>query len=352
MTAIPTYAWEVTTEQLARRAGLDPRQVVRFDTNTSPLSPPWVAEAAARAARESVNEYPPADYRRLTQAIAHYAGVDPGWVVIGAGADELIDLVAKAFLPPGGRALTATPTYSLYGVITGQRPAELVEVPRPAFEFSLPLEVMLEAASESDLVWICEPNNPTGRRDPDQQVAALIEGCRGVVILDAAYAEFGGDRWGPWVERYSNLVVLHTLSKAFALAGIRVGYALAQPELADQVNRRRLPGSVSVISAGIAVRALGDPTWVKETIEVITAERSRLADALRGLGLQPLTSEANFLLIRVGERSKALAEDLLRGGLVVRTFDHESPLAPYLRLTVRSAEEDDRLLDALQRSLR
>lgn len=345
------YVWEPSTDQIARRAGIDPARVVRFDTNTSPFSPPWAEAQAARGARAGLNEYPPADYADLVEAVSGHAGVETDRIVVGAGADELIDLCAKAFLPPGGQAVTTDPTYSMYGVVTSQRRARLAELRRPGPEFRLAVEATREAAASADLIWLCEPNNPTGQRDPDPEVAAVVQAAGGVVVLDAAYAEFAGDRWSPWVERHSNLVVVHTFSKAFGLAGARVGYGLCPPELASGLNRVRPPGSVSVISAALAVRALTEQAWMEDSVAIIQEEKTRLEAGLRSLGLHPLPSEANFLLVDFGERADPVARELLHRGLVSRTFPADSPLASHLRFTVRTPNDDRRLLEALDEVL-
>ncbi len=350
MTA-PVYQWQPTTAQIAGRAGIAPEQVIRFDHNTSPTRPEWVAEIAAPLA-STLNEYPGADYRPLREAIAGYAGVDPDRVVAGAGADELIGLSAQAFLPPGGVAVSASPTYALYAVATVQRDAKLVEVSRPAPDFRLPLPELLDAAQGADLIWLCVPNNPTGNRDRDEELEALLAVAGGVVVLDAAYAEFAGDRWAPWVDRHPNLVVLGTLSKAFSLAGIRVGYSLSTPELAAALDRRRPPGSISTLSAAIAEEALRHPERARATVAALHAERDRLAAALSSLGWTVAPSVANFLLAEVGPSARTLAEGLMwEEGMVARSYAEGSPLHHFLRFTVRSPEEDDRLVSTLRRRL-
>ncbi len=270
----PVYQWQPSTAEIARRAGIAPEEVIRFDHNTSPTAPPWAPEEAAIAG-DRLNEYPAADYRRLREAAGAYAGVDAEQVVPGAGVDELIGLAALAFLPAGGSAVAAEPTYTLYRIATMQRGGTFTALTRRAPDFGLPA-ALADAAATADLTWLCVPHNPTGRREPDQAIAAVIEAASGTVVVDAAYAQFAGDRWAPLVERHRNLVVLHTLSKAFGLAGIRVGYSLSSPELAARLHAVRPPGSISTGSAALAIRALAEPGLAVSNVASIVAERDRM----------------------------------------------------------------------------
>ncbi len=267
----------------------------------------------------------------------------------GAGADELIDLCARAFLPVGGVAVSAPPSYAMYAVATGQREAKLELVWREPPDFALP-ERFVEAAAEADVVWLCVPNNPTGRRDTDDEIEAVLGSGAGVVVIDAAYAEFTGDRWAPWVQRWPNLVALGTLSKAFSLGGIRVGYAITSPPLAAELHRCRPPGSVSSLSAAIASEALRRPEDAATMVALITRGRTELSAGLAALGWEMRPSVCNFVLGRVGTDAAALAESLMwEEGLVVRSFRPGSRLEDHLRVTVRTPGDHERLLSALER---
>lgn len=345
----PRYRWQPTTSAIAQRFGIPASQVVRFDQNTSPFPTDWAPAVVTPVAR-GLNEYPEADYRSLREAAGRYAGVVPNAVVPTAGVDELLLIAARAFLEPGERAVAVTPTYALYRIATAQRRAELVEVPLDE-DLSFPTEAFLRTAATARLVWLCIPNNPTGNRPDADLLAELCEATDGVVLLDAAYAEIAGDDWVPWLERHPNLVVGQTLSKGFGLAGARVGYALAGPDLADALDAVRPPGSISSISAALAVAALDEPNRMRRRVARLVAERARFAAELDRLGLEVHPSEANFLLCRVGPHAGQVAGALLAEGLVVRTFPDHGPLAHHLRFTVRAPEETARLVDALWRHL-
>ena len=348
--SVPRYQWQPMTEAIARRLGISPRDVVRFDHNTSPFPTDWAPGLIAESARH-LNEYPGADYLSIREAAAKYCGVEPENVVPGAGVDELILLAARAFLEGGHVAAMPTPTYPLYRIATLQQHARVMDLPLFAPDFAFPADALNRAARDADLLWLCTPNNPTGNRIDDGVLAATIRAGRGVVVLDAAYAEIAGDEWGSWVSRFPNLVVMHTMSKGFGLAGARVGFALASPQLIDAFDAVRPPGSISSLSVQLAVAALDEPGRMQRRVARLVRERGRLADRLSGLGLDVVPSEANFLLCRVGPASDAVAGALMDEGLVVRRFPVDSPLDDYLRFTVRSPEEDDRLLEALWRVL-
>lgn len=345
---VPVYQWQPTSLDIAERLGVAVSDIIRFDQNTSPMLPGWPAAAVAPALAR-INEYPFADYRTLREAAGAYCGVPTDWVVPGAGADELIGLCASSFLPYRGITVCAPPTYGLYRIATAHRQAEVVEIPRFGPAFELNTEAMAEAARRADLVWLCVPNNPTGTRDSDAALEKVIKAAVGMVIIDGAYAEFSADRWGPWVERFSNLVVLRTLSKAFSLAGIRVGYAISQPDNISQLDRRRPPGSVSSLSAIIGEHALRHPTWTDELVNTVSAERQRVSHLLTERGYHVYPSTTNFLLVRFGRNARQLAEALMWGeGMVLRTFPADPRLDDHLRITIRSPEENDRLLEHLK----
>jgi len=351
VTGVPAYQWQPSTAEIARRAGIGPAEVIRFDHNTSPFSPPWLAEETARLAAAGLNEYPSADYRPLREAIAGYQEVDPEMVVPGAGADEMITLCAAAFLAPGDRATTDTPAYTMYRIATSRRGADLLEVPRTAPAFDFPTEAMAAAASRARLTWLCIPHNPIGDRPPTARLRRVLDAAAGTVVIDAAYGEFAADRWAAEIRHRPNLIVLGTFSKAFGLAGIRVGYALAQPDLAARLETARPPGSISTVSAALAERASRDVAWIQDNTRRIIAARTDLAERLRGLGVEPLPSASNALLCRVGVEAGKVATALMTEGLAVRAFPADGPLSEHLRFTARTGDAHRRLAAALERSL-
>jgi len=357
-----SYAWEATDEGVAARFGVPLEQVVRFDLNTSPAPPALLAEMLAAGTFEtSLSEYPPGDYRLLTEAAADRYGVDVSEVVPGCGADEVLDMCVKAFLPAGGRSVIPTPTYAMYRVHTEQRAGIVVPVPRlgPELGFALDLPAVREAARDAAIVWLCNPNNPTGAEEPEGSIEALLAGiCADAeaegrrppaVVVDEAYAEFTGRSVIPLRTRYPNLVVVRTASKAYALAGLRVGFAIAAPATLERIALFRPPGSIGTISETVVTRALREPAAMEANVARVLAERPRLVEAFTAAGWTPYPSVACFVLVDLGTtaRSSFLADALMRRGIVPRTFPAGHPAARCIRVTVRAPHENDRLIAAV-----
>jgi imidazoleglycerol-phosphate dehydratase / histidinol-phosphatase len=304
------YAWAPSTAELARRAGLDPVEILRFDGNVPPLPLPSSRPAAVAAELARVNEYPHGGYPHIHEAIAAYAGVEPENVVLGAGADDLILLVARSFAGVGDTvAIPAPPTYPLFALSAQLAGATTNGEEDPALTFC------------------CRPANPTGELVPLPEARPLA--------VDEAYIEYAGDPGAVGLID-EGVVVIRTFSKAFALAGARIGYALASSDVAAELNARQSPAPVSTLSVALALAALASPPDLAPVIE----ERERLASELRTLGFEPLPSRANFVYVPADE-PRALADTLLSSGCVVRVS------ADAIRISVRDREDDDVLLAAL-----
>lgn len=344
------YAWEPSSAEIARQQGIPIERVVRFDTNTAPAPPPFVAEVLAEAARAPINEYVDTSYAALTRALARYAGVSTDMVTIGAGADELLDLIAKTFLGPGARALYVAPTYAMHRIVGEILGAESVRV-ESGPDFRPDRDALLRAARGCNLVWLCNPNNPTGLVEPVEFVADVARRVGCAVAVDEAYFEYCGASAVPLLLDHPNLIVVRTFSKVMGLAGGRIAYALANPELTALVARVRPPNSVALPSLLLAERALADTGWIAERVAATRAERARLQAALEALGCRVIPSVANFLLFRPPVPAAALAAALLRDGLVLRTFG-DPRVRDYLRATVRTPAENRRLIAALDSALR
>jgi histidinol-phosphate aminotransferase len=306
--AFAPYKWAPSTEQLGRRLGLDPAEIVRFDGNVPARPPASACPATVAAALARVNEYAHGGYPELVRAIAGYAGVEPENIVLGAGADDLILLCARAFGGPGDQiAIAHEPTYPLYAIAAALAGADV-------------------GTHDPVVTFCCRPNNPTGALDPLPAARPLV--------VDEAYWEYAAETAAGLIDE--GVVVLRTFSKAFGLAGARVGYALADADTAAELNRRQAPLAVSVISAALALAGLENPPDVTADIE----ERNRLAEALAAVGLEPLPSRTNFLFLPL-EQPENVGEALLRRGLVVRVFPDG------IRFNVRDRRDDDLLLQGL-----
>ncbi len=317
--AFRPYMWTAPIEEVAARHGLRPAEIIRFDQNVPPL--PGVPQVPLGESFARLNDYPDGTYRELREAAAAYASVDAGQVVIGAGADGLIGLAARTFLGPERRAYVRRPTYSLYAIASGVEGATVVDDPDGA-----------------DLIWVCNPNNPTGELVEPEEIGELARlHPEAAVVVDEAYFEYGGKTVVPLIGETSNLVVLRTLSKAFGLASLRVGYAIASEALARELDRRRDPAPVAGPAARIAAAALREP---RLDVEQTVSERERMRSALVAAGFDCPRSATNFVLVRV-EASTELADRLEQQGLVVRRVPDA------IRITVRLPGENDRILAAL-----
>lgn len=346
----PKYKWQPTTAEIAAAAEIDVAAVERFDHNTSPFPTEWAGRVATESL-STLNEYPGANYRGLREAAAELNSLDPDQIVPGAGADELILLCGRAFLDRGSTAVASTPTYPLYEIATLQANAVFTPVPADPPNFEYPTDQVVRAARDADLVWICAPSNPIGNAVSEDDIGTIIAATDGLVVVDAAYAEFSNGDWAHRVNRHHNLMVLRTLSKAFGIAGARVGYAMAHPDLIAALDGVRPPGSISSISVELGIAALQDPQRMHSAVQELVAARSDLEESLRALGLRVLPSETNFLLCEVGPEAHDIAAQLMGIGLVARKFPADGPLGDYLRFTVRSDRAHSRLISALERYL-
>jgi histidinol-phosphate aminotransferase len=304
------YSWALSTAEIAERAGIAPEQVLRFDGNTQPDPLPWARPETIAGALERIQSYRHGGFPELLDAIAAYNGLEPANVVLGAGADDLLMLCARAYAGAGSQvAIADEPSYPLYRVAAWVTGADVGD-------------------DDPVLTFLCRPHNPSGAM-VDLRAARPL-------VVDEAYFEYGGET-ALHLLGSNDVIVVRTFSKAFGLASARVGYALADAETAAELNERQAPAPVSTLSAALALAALeaGSPD-VSPTI----AERERLAAGLRSIGLEPLPSYTNFVLVP-HERAQELYEALLAQGFVVR------PSPGAIRITVHRPTADDRLLEAL-----
>ena len=302
----------MSTVEAARIARLEPAQVLRFDGNTPPVPPAYAIVDAVAPALAEIQRYPHGGFPALLDAIGAYAGVDRSRIVIGAGADDLLLLCARSFAGPGAVVrVVDEPTYPLIRIAAWLAGADVGD-------------------EDAVVTFCCRPHNPTGRLGPVPTERPLV--------VDEAYYEFGGDT----AAGLAGVVAIRTFSKAFALAAARVGYAIADEDVAEALVVRQDPLPITTLSAALALAALrAGPPDVSETI----AERERMARALGELGFAPLPSDANFVYGPT-ENAHALYERLLAKGLVIRPFEGA------IRITVHEPAANDRLLDALEQANR
>ena len=347
---IPPYPPGRPVDAVAREFGLDPATIVKLASNENPLG---CSSAAAQAIADHAGQahiYPDFDCYDLRHALARHCGVRPDQVLPGAGSSELILLVARAFLENGRNAVMPQFSFQAYESCTKSVGADTIIVPVDDW---IPDVARLLAAITTDtrLLYLATLNNPTGTlfppEDLEQLVTALPEHV--VLVLDEAYREFTPPDSQPDVlamlARRRNMLSLRTFSKIHGLAGLRVGYALGDPELLQTLRKLQLPFSVNSIAQAAAIAALGDTNFIRRAYENNLQERGRLAEALAERGYRQVPSQGNFILFHVGDGATT-ARELMRRGVIVRPVGNYG-LSEWLRVSVGLPHENERFLDAL-----
>ena len=299
---------------------------------------------------EDFSRYPDPQQKPLKSVLANMKGIAPDQIFIGNGSDEAIDLLFRAFVTPyKDNVVILPPTYGMYAVQAAIHGAEVREAPlRP--DFSPDVEAVKKVTDErSKLLFLCSPNNPTGQCLPEVFVLKMLESFPGLVVLDEAYADFSGQ--GSWIPRlgaFPNLVVLQTLSKAWGLAGLRIGMAYSNPFVISILNKIKYPYNLNALTIRNGLKALSEPWVVAQKIGQILAERQRLEQALSHLDcvIKVFPSEANFLLLRVKD-ANGLYQYLAESGIIVRNRSQEINCGNCLRITVGTTLENERLLEVM-----
>lgn len=326
--------------------GPDPGYL-RMDANTNLVGRnPAVERAARRLASLDVNQYPSCLSDELRDAIAREHGLAREEVIVGNGSDEVLDTLCKTFVSPGDVVACPTPSFVMYGFFGRLHLGKVVEVACRGPEMEIDVNGLL--AARAKLTLVASPNNPTGRAVPARDLEALVRGCAGIVLVDEAYADFCAQDFGRHVRDCENLVVSRTFSKSHGLAGLRVGYGLANRKLMQRLLSAKTPLTLDVFSEAAAIESLADKTFWRESVELIKKERGRAEDALREIGMQPIPTHANFLLIDVGRPSGSARAFLKSKGILTREMGDFKGLGNCIRATVGRPEHTDRLVAALK----
>jgi histidinol-phosphate aminotransferase len=339
--------------ELARELGLQEASIVKLASNENPLCTGPRTRAAIEAALADIARYPDGNGYELKLALSRRYGVDMACIVLGNGSNDVLELVAAAFLGPGRAAVMSQHAFAVYPLATQARGARAIVV--PAKHYAHDLEAMAKAVDdETYVVWAANPNNPTGTLAAAEEVEAFLRKVpeRVLVVLDEAYNEYiKADLRADTVKllkRHPNLVVTRTFSKAYGLAGLRVGYALAHPSVADVMNRVRQPFNVNSVALAAAAAALDDMEFVARSYAQNLNGLRQLEEGAQRLGLDFIPSYGNFLTIRVGKAGE-IFKRLLRRGVIVRPVGGYG-LPEHLRVTTGTAAENERFLGALAAS--
>ncbi|GBF99898.1 histidinol-phosphate aminotransferase [Raphidocelis subcapitata] len=347
---VPPYTPIEPFEVLSARYGRTPQQIVKLDANENPYGPPPEVRQAL-AEMPWPNIYPDPETRRLRKALSELSGVPEEYLMVGCGADELIDLLMRCTLDPGDKIVDCPPTFTMYVFDADINDARTVTVPRLE-GFRTDVEGIKRAVAEHrpKLLFLTSPNNPDGSVINDADLAELLQ-LPVLVVLDEAYIEFADEASRvDWVQRYPNLVVLRTFSKSAALAGLRVGWGAFPLDLAQYMWRAKQPYNVSVAAETAACAALTNMTYLEKVRNALVSERRRLIGLLEAVPfLEPYPSHANFVLCKVtqGRDAKAVKDALADKGIMVRHYAKKE-LSGYVRVSVGKPEHTDALMAALK----
>ncbi|WP_206999461.1 histidinol-phosphate transaminase [Trinickia mobilis] len=365
--AIAPYVAGKPVSEVAREFGLDEAHIVKLASNENPLGMPESAKAAMAQAAADLGRYPDANAFELKAVLGEHYGVPADWITLGNGSNDILELAAHALVEKNQAIVYAQYSFVVYALATqGIGARAIVVSPKgtasgaPAAKYGHDLDAMLKAIdSDTRLMFVANPNNPTGTFIDGPVLEAFLEKVprNVVVVLDEAYTEYlaADKRYDSiaWTRRYPNLLVSRTFSKAFGLAGLRVGFAIAQPELTDLLNRLRQPFNVNTLAQAAAVAALNDRAFLEKSAALNAAGYRRLTAAFDKLDLEYVPSYGNFVLVRVGNDDGAGARvnlALLKQGVIVRPVGNYG-LPQWLRVTIGLPEENETFIAALEKAL-
>ena len=323
--------------------------VLRMDTSVNLLGPnPVVSRVLRECAEMDLNQYPKPYSDDLREALASFYDVAPEMVIVGNGSDEVLDIIFKSFLEWGERMITPYPSYSLHSWFVRVNGGDVSEVDLTP-NFQLVADDVLP--SEGKVVLLCTPNNPTANSFDNKEVERVVREWDGPVIVDEAYGEFSGGSFIPLVSRYENLIVTRTFSKAYGLAGMRVGYLVASQEMTEVMNRVKIPYSLNRVSERVAIEALKERNYVERIVRTVNEQKPKLASSLQRLGFEVFPSDTNFMLARSPVPSEKLTADLAEKGVLVRDFGSKRMLEDCIRTTVGTQELNDLLIERIEEVL-
>ena len=352
--AIAPYQAGKPIDELAREYGLDPRSIIKLASNENPRGMPESARRAIAETMADLGRYPDSNGFALKSALSAKFNVPVDWITLGNGSNDILELAAAALLSPGRSCVYAQHSFAVYALATQARGARAIVV--PAKNLGHDVDAMASAiAADTALVYIANPNNPTGTHLPAQTLAGFLARVapQVVVVIDEAYNEYlpPERRFDSvqWVHEYPNLLISRTFSKAYGLAGLRVGYGLAQPALTDLLNRVRQPFNVNAVAQAAALAALQDRAFLEQSYQLNVAGMQQIIDGFRRLQLDSVPSYGNFVLVKVGD-AVGVYHQLLRRGVIVRPVANYD-LPEWLRITIGLRDENERFLQALAESL-
>ena len=314
---------------------------LRLDTNTNVLGANPAAMRFISQLKLDISDYPNTYADNLRKALASLYGLEMDNFVAGSGSDEMLDVLFKTFTEWGDDCLVPYPSYSLYDYFA-QINGGTVKYSEMTEDFQLNVDEIV--SSKAKIVILASPNNPTGNLLRKKDVEEVLAGFGGIVVVDEAYGEYAGTSMIPKVNEFENMVVLRTFSKVYSMAALRVGYAVANKDLAEMMNCIKIPYSLNSISEGAAIAAVKDQDFIKRSVDLITKERPKLASGLSKLGFKPYPSDSNFILAKCPIDHDVLTKALKKKGVLVRDFGSKRRMENCVRFTVGTEEMNKELL--------
>ncbi len=330
------------------------RELDRLMSNECPLPPSPSVVAAAHEALAMANLYPNSG-EDLRAAIARFNGVEPASILLGNGSTEVLDVVTRSFVGPGDETVISVPTYAFFETQTRLYGGQPVLVPMTeTFGFDVPA-ILAAVTDRTKAIFLCSPNNPTGNSWTVAELEAVL-GAGVPTVVDQAYLECGhAPSFAGLVARHPNLIVARTMSKAFGLAALRLGYGIASPALVDAFLRLRIPFSISLVALRAGLAAMEHPEELEERRSFISSERERVMEALVGMeGIRPFPSEGNFILIDVsatGRTSGEIVEFAKRENMLLRAMTAHRLRDAFVRVTIGTVEQNTRFIDIFRRAI-
>lgn len=358
--SLAPYTPGMPIDELQRRLGI--ADVIKLASNENPLgaSPKVRAALQAAAASDNLALYPDGSGYRLKQKLAAYHGVAADCITLGNGSNDILEFLARTYAGPGRAVMFSDYAFAVYPLATQAQNAEAVVVPAYPPDHAMPyghdldgFARLLKQRGDVSLIFVANPNNPTGTWVEPAALERFIEQVppHVIVALDEAYFDYQDQELRPdarrWLDRFPNLLISRTFSKIYGIAGLRVGYALSHPKVADLLNRVRQPFNNNSLALLAAETALDDQDFVRRSVDLNTRERARLTDRLQAMSLRVLPSQANFVTVGFGKPSKPVHEGLLERGIIVRPMGSYN-MPEFLRITVGTEAENERFLSALQ----
>jgi histidinol-phosphate aminotransferase len=356
--AIAPYQGGKPIAEVAREFGLDEADIVKLASNENPFGVPESSKQAMAKAAADLGRYPDANGFELKAALSARYDVPAEWITLGNGSNDILELAVRAFVQQGQAVVYSQYSFAVYALATQGAGARAIVV--PAREFGHDLDAIADAIdADTRLVFIANPNNPTGTFIPAAQIEAFLDKVPAhvVVVLDEAYNEYLAPQHqfesAQWVRKYPNLIVSRTFSKAYGLAGLRVGFGIAQPAITDLMNRIRQPFNVNSMAQAAAIAALNDKAFLEKGARNNAEGYLQLTAAFEEMGLVYVPSFGNFVLVRVGDDDNAGARvnvALLKQGVIVRPVGNYG-LPQWLRISIGLPEENARFIEALKKAL-